>query len=91
MAFTATRSTAPGNVQKLPGGFIEAKWTFLNTSGSTGGTIASGMAFVREARVTNTSATTAVEHLASVSGATVTLTTSADVDGDIIIVGRGTA
>jgi len=90
MAFTATRDTTPGNVQRLPGGFIEAKWNFVNTSGSTGGTIASGMGFVREARVTNTGATTALEHLASISGETVTLTTTADVDGDITIVGRGT-
>lgn len=90
MAFTATRSTVPGDTQRLTGGFIETKWTFVNTSGSTGGAITSGFGYVREARVTNTSATTAVEHSASISGQTVTLTTSADVDGDIIIVGRGT-
>ncbi len=89
MAFTASIKTDPGYTQRLQGGFIETTWDFTNTAGSTGGAIASGFGFVREARVTNTSATTALEHSASISGETVTLTTSADVDGTIVIVGRG--
>ena len=88
MAFTATARALPNNPRSI-GGFVTRTWDYVNTSGSTGGAVDTGFAYVHSTNVTidNSEAATVVQEV--VAEPNVTITTVADAEGVLTVVGRG--
>ncbi len=90
MAFTATVTALPNNPRHI-GGFVERKWAIANTAGSTGGTVDTSFAYVHSVTFEPSSHSGSSVPQITKSAPNVTLVTDMDVDGDLVVVGRGVA
>ena len=90
MAFASSAVVLPNNPRHI-GGFVERKWTFTNASGDTGGTVDTGFAYIHSVSVEIDSHVGAPTPKKTVSAPNVTIETGDNVDGDLIVTGRGVA
>ena len=90
MAFASTARALPNNPRSL-GGFVDRYWAFTNASGDTGGTVTTGFAYIHKAYVEITSHVGAAAPKITISqtAGTVVLETGDNVDGNLIVTGRG--
>ena len=78
MAFSYT---VDADARSTKGGLACVSGTFVNTAGSTGGAILTGLTLVKKFGAIGSSAASAIQR-STISGGSVTIVTTADVDGD---------
>jgi len=88
MAFASTARVLPNNPRGV-GGFVDRYWAFTNGSGDTGGSVSTGFAYVHKAHVEITSHVGSASPKITISSGTVTLETGDNVDGNLVVTGRG--
>jgi len=99
MAFAATARALPNNPRSV-GGFVTRSWRCTNAAGDTGGDIDTGFAYIAsvawevESHVDSPTAKILIKDADGTAntdrkGPTVTIETGDNVDGELIVVGRG--
>ena len=88
MAFAATLET--GSTERV-GRNKKTVYEFTNGDGDTGGTVDTGLGYIEDVRISLTSHYNAALPRFTISAPNVTIETSDNVDGRLVVEGRGVA